>query len=54
MEFDEEEPEATIEDTVVTLACLLLLRQSPLDLEELFFLHEAIGEKIKVYERDIH
>lgn len=54
MGFDEKKPKQTVEDIIMTLACLVWLRRSSLELEELLFLYEAIEEKIKTYERDIH
>ena len=54
MGFDEKKPKQAVEDIIMTFACLLWLRRSPLEFDELLFLHEAIEEKIKTYKRDIH
>ena len=54
MGFDEKKPKPRGEDIVMTYACLLWLRQSPIELEELLFLHEAIEEQIKTYKKDVH
>ena len=54
MALEETEFEQPIEHVIIALGCLLQLRQSNIEYEELLFLKEAVHERIKTYEREIH
>jgi|6_EtaG_2_1085325.scaffolds.fasta_scaffold324349_2 hypothetical protein len=54
MEPDEKEPKPLLEDIIITLACVLQLRQTKLELEELLFIEKEVVNAIKNYERNVH
>ena len=54
MDSQEAQPEHPIEHIVIVYAATIQLRQNTSSLEELLFLHEAIGRAIDSYERELH
>ena len=54
MGSEEEESQQPIEHTLIALACTIQLRQSKLELDELFFLRQEINKAIKESEIDLH
>ena len=51
---EEEESKQPIEYILIALACTIQLRQSKLELDELFFLRAEIDESIKNFRIDLH
>jgi len=54
MDSEEEESQQPIEYILIALACNIQLRQSQLELDELFFLREEIAKAIEKYEIELH
>ena len=54
MDSEEEESQQPIEHTLIALACTIQLRQSKLELDELFFLKEEIDKAIEKHEIALH
>ena len=51
---EEEESKQPIEYILIALACTIQLRQSKLELDELFFLKEEIDKAIEKHEIALH
>ena len=54
MDSEEDQAKRPIEYILIALSCNIQLRQSQLELDELFFLRAEIDEAIKNFRIDLH
>lgn len=54
MDSEEDQAKRPIEYILIALSCNIQLRQSQLELDELFFLREEIDEAIKNFRIELH
>lgn len=54
MASEETKYEYPVEHIIIAYAANVQLRQNRLDLEELLFLYDAIGDTIASYKRELH